>query len=152
GDPLPDGVMLWTRVTPASPTPQLTVQWEISDTPAFATILLRGTASARAEHDFTVRVDVRGLAPAHTYFYRFTDAGGLRSAVGRTRTAPGPHVDQLRFAVASCSSIYSGYFNAYRRIAERADLDLFIHLGDYLYDFVDDQERVRVPEPFPEVP
>ena len=54
--------------------------------------------------------------------------------------------------MASCSSIFSGYFNAYRRIAEREDLDLVIHLGDYLYDFVDENEQVRVPEPEPEDP
>lgn len=152
GDPLPDGVMLWTRVTPNDETDAVAVRWEIAETPAFESIIGRGTATALRERDFTVHVDARGLRPGHTYFYRFIDPSGATSAVGRTKTAPDGQVEQLQFAVASCSSIYSGYFNAYRRIAERTDLDLFIHLGDYIYDFVDEQERVRVPEPYPETP
>jgi len=152
GDPLPDGVLLWTRLTPAEPTDEKIVRWQIADHPSFATILDEGTVTARSDRDFTVQVDVRRLRPSQTYFYHFLDEGGARSAVGRTRTAPAAHVDRLRFAVGSCSSIYSGYFNAYRRVAERIDLDLFIHLGDYLYDFVDDQERVRIPDPYPQPP
>jgi hypothetical protein len=60
-------------------------------------------------------------------------------------TAAAGAASHLRFAVASCSSLYSGWFNAYRRIAERRDRDAMIQLGDYIYDFVDEQERVRVP-------
>jgi alkaline phosphatase D len=72
--------------------------------------------------------------------------------MGRTRTAPLGPVAGLRFAAASCSSIYSGWFNAYRRIAERDDLDLMIHVGDYIYDFVDEEEQIRVPAIFPTEP
>lgn len=92
-----------------------------------------------------MHVEAGGLAPGTTYYYRFTDPSGARSVVGRTRTAPEGRVERLRFALASCSSLFSGYFSAYRRIAERDDLDLVIHVGDYIYDFVDEDERVRVP-------
>lgn len=150
GDPLSDGVVLWTRLTPdVVDAPSQDVRWQIATTETFGELARSGTARAQPERDYTVKVDVGGLQPSTTYYYRFIDQQGRSSTVGRTRTAPQGPVERLRFAVASCSSIYSGYFNAYRRIGERRDLDLMVHLGDYLYDFVDAQERVRVPEPPP---
>jgi alkaline phosphatase D len=93
------------------------------------------------------------LEAATVYYYRFEDANGNFSPTGRTKTAPTNGSNTaLKMAIASCSSIYSGFFNAYRRIGERNDLDLFIHLGDYVYDFVDEDEEVRVPEPYPQEP
>ncbi|MCW5889185.1 MAG: alkaline phosphatase D family protein [bacterium] len=152
GDPRADGVVLWTRLTPGSGAQRASATWEMAADAAFATPVAGGVVETDADRDFTVKVDVGGLAAATTYWYRFRDAQGRVSAPGRTRTAPLAAGERLRFAVASCSSIYSGYFNAYRRIAERTDLDLVIHLGDYLYDFVDPDEQVRVPTPFPAQP
>jgi alkaline phosphatase D len=51
-----------------------------------------------------------------------------------TTPAPGQHVDQLRFAFASCQKWDDGYYSAYRRVAEE-DIDLVIHLGDYIYEY-----------------
>jgi hypothetical protein len=149
GDPRPDGVVLWTRIDPAAAA---AVDWEVAEDAAFATTVAGGQATTDAARDWTVKIDVTGLAPARTYFFRFRAPDGRTSALGRTRTAPAGDAQRLRFVVASCSSVYSGFFNAYRRIAERADLDLVIHLGDYIYDFVDEDEQVRVPIPFPLVP
>jgi alkaline phosphatase D len=137
GDPLPEGVILWTRVTPALPTPAapaVLVTWEVAATPQFAAVLFTGTAMATAERDFTVKVDVRGLAPGQTYYYRFRAEAAV-SPIGRTRTAPVGPVARLRFAVASCSSYAQGYFHAYRALARRTDLDAVIHLGDYIYEY-----------------
>ena len=145
GDPRPDGVTLWTRWTPTGATASAEVQWVIATDSALRTVIRRGTATARPDVDWTVHVDASGLSPSTTYYYRFTAPDGEVSALGRTRTAAAGAASHLRFAVASCSSLYSGWFNAYRRIAERRDLDAMIHLGDYIYDFVDEQERVRVP-------
>lgn len=148
GDPTSDGVVLWTRITPPTPDVPVAVRWELDRTAAFADPTM-GEVTARPEADHTVRVQVAGLEPGTTYYYRFLDPDERPSAMGRTRTAPSGNVDRLRFAVASCSSVYSGWFNAYRRIADRRDLDLVIHLGDYIYDFVDQDERIRVPSPEP---
>src|SRR3712207_7696487 len=38
------------------------------------------------------------------------------------------------FAFASCQQYEHGYFTAYRRMAEE-DLDLVVHLGDYIYEY-----------------
>ena len=142
GDPGPDRVTLWTRVAATAPT---ALRWVVASDPALSTVVAQGEVTARPDDDGTARVEVSGLRPAQTYYYGFRAPDGSPSALGRTRTAPTGSVSALRFAVASCSSLFSGYFNAYRRIAERDDLDLVVHLGDYIYDSVDPQERVRVP-------
>lgn len=148
GDPLPDGVILWTRVTP---TPDATpgsgrgdassLVWEISSDQGFGSIVASGAASTDASRDHTVKVDASGLAPRTTYWYRFRVTGGAAagavSPVGRTRTAPAADADvaKVKFGVASCSNWEAGYFGAYRHLAKRTDLDAVIHLGDYIYEY-----------------
>ncbi|HAP70324.1 MAG TPA: hypothetical protein DCR04_11480 [Flavobacteriales bacterium] len=153
GDPLHDGVVIWTKVA-GIPNPVIQAQtWEISEEQSFATIISTGSVDALATNDLCVRAEVSGLQPNTTYYYRFTDSeSGQTSQVGRTKTAPIGNVEEMTLAVASCSSIYSGFFNAYRNIANNDEVDLMIHLGDYIYDFVDSEEQIRVPDPFPETP
>jgi alkaline phosphatase D len=131
GDPLPDGVILWTRLTGASGS--VPVTWEVASDAGFAGIVASGETSTSGDRDFTVKVDARGLEPARSYFYRFR-SGELTSVVGRTRTAPAGATARARFGVASCSSFAQGYFHAYRALAARADLDAIVHLGDYIYE------------------
>lgn len=150
GDPEPGSVLIWAAVLPGDGSDR-SVAWEMATEPLFAEVVASGTATASETAGHTVEVEVDGLEAATTYWYRFT-ADGRRSPLGRTRTAPSGPVDRLTMLVASCSSIYSGWFNAYARMAEREDVDLVVHLGDYIYDFVDAEEEVRVPEPYPEVP
>lgn len=95
-------------------------------------VAARGRVEAGPASDFTVRVEATGLDPATTYWYGF-EAGGARSPVGRTRTAPEGPVDRLRLGFACCAHFTTGFFNAYRRLAEH-ELDLVVHLGDYLYE------------------
>ncbi|MFF0476152.1 alkaline phosphatase D family protein [Streptomyces sp. NPDC004284] len=143
GDPLPDGVLLWTRVTPTPEAvpgsglgPDVQVGWELAEDRSFARVVASGTTTASAASDHTVKADVRGLRPATAYWFRFT-AGGVASPTARTRTAPaadsaGPGV---RFGVVSCSNWESGHFSAYRHLAARTDLDAVLHLGDYIYEY-----------------
>lgn len=132
GDPRADRVLLWTRVSGGSG--EVAVRWTVSTNLAFSQIVARGELPTGAARDFTVKVDVAGLRPATTYYYRFEALGG-RSAIGRTRTLPAAGAGRLRLALASCSNYPHGYFNAYARIAERTDVDVVLHLGDYIYDY-----------------
>ncbi|MFE5618404.1 alkaline phosphatase D family protein [Streptomyces sp. NPDC056470] len=143
GDPLPDGVLLWTRVTPTSDAapgsgrgPDVTVEWEVAEDREFARTVARGTTTATAASDHTVKVDVRGLRPATAHWFRFT-AGGTVSPVGRTRTTPTTDAATpgVRFGVVSCANWEAGHFSAYRHLAARADLDAILHLGDYIYEY-----------------
>ncbi|MBT2399905.1 alkaline phosphatase [Streptomyces sp. ISL-100] len=143
GDPLPDGVLLWTRITPtpdAGPGsgkgPDVAVSWEVAEDKGFSKTVARGTTTASAATDHTVKVDVRGLAQATAYYFRFT-AGEVVSPIARTRTAPAADAATpgVRFGVVSCANWESGYFSAYRHLAARADLDAVLHLGDYVYEY-----------------
>jgi alkaline phosphatase D len=149
GDPLTDRVMLWTRVTRNAAGP-IDVQWQIASDERLGQIVAQGTAQAATERDYTVKVDVGNLRPGRTYYYAFT-AGGERSPIGRTKTLP-DRADRLRFASVSCSNYPAGYFNVYRCVANRPDLDAVLHLGDYIYEFAnarygDGSASGRVPLP-----
>ncbi len=143
GDPLPDGILLWTRVTPteeATPGsglgPDVEVAWTVAKDKAFTTVVAKGSVTATAASDHTVKADVRGLAPATDYWFRFS-AGGTDSPAARTRTAPAADaaVTNLRFGVVSCANWEAGWFSSYRHLAARGDLDAWLHLGDYIYEY-----------------
>ena len=136
GDPLPDRVIIWTRVTPEESSPEdVDVIWKVATDSAMRNVMQSGLFTTNADRDYTVKVDVTDLTPYHTYYYQF-EALDATSIVGRTRTAPtADEADQLRFAVISCSNYQAGYFSAYKKVAERADLDAVIHLGDYIYEY-----------------
>ncbi|MFF3223535.1 alkaline phosphatase D family protein [Nocardia suismassiliense] len=143
GDPLPNGVILWTRVTVSDEaTPgsgvgeSASVRWEIAEDEGFGSVTASGNVTAAAASDHTVKVDAAGLAPGREYFYRFT-ALGETSQIGRTRTAPalGDSPERLRFGIVSCANWEAGYFGAYRHLAARTDLDAIVHLGDYIYEY-----------------
>ena len=147
GDPLSDRVILWTRVTPPGRPGAVIVNYVVALDPALNQVVARGTAKTSPARDNTVKVDPAGLQPGTTYYYRFS-CEGESSPIGRTRTLPVGNVQRLRIAVASCSNHAFGLFNAYRRMAERADLDLVIHLGDYVYEYgPNTYGSLRTPEP-----
>ncbi|MEV6277878.1 alkaline phosphatase D family protein [Nocardia sp. NPDC051832] len=143
GDPLPDGVVLWTRLAPdplaadglgGMPHHPVTVEYEVAHDANFQRIATRGSAVATRELGHSVHPEVHGLEPDRWYFYRFR-AGSAISPTGRTRTAPaaGTATARMRLAVASCQSWASGYYTAYEHLA-REDVDLVLHLGDYIYE------------------
>jgi len=129
GDPVPDGVILWTRFTGVDGR----IAWEVSEDDSFATVAARGQAQASAASDYCVKVDVRGLAAGRSYFYRFL-AGSGPSLVGRTRTAP-EDAQSLSVGLVSCANYGFGYFHAYGHLATRDDVDLVLHTGDYIYEY-----------------
>jgi alkaline phosphatase D len=141
GDPLPDGIVLWTRLAPrpldggGMPMVAVPVRWELALDGAFRSIARKGETVAHPELGHSVHVEVDGLDPAREYWYRFI-AGGEVSQVGRTRTAPavGASVNEVRFGVCGCSHYETGYFTGYRRIAEEA-FDFVVHTGDYIYEY-----------------
>jgi alkaline phosphatase D len=147
GDPLSDRVILWTRVSPTRLDRPARGTWLVARDTALQDIVRSGSFASKPEQDFTVKIDATGLQPGQTYYYQFKHSG-TASPIGRTRTLPVGAVDRLRCAVVSCSNFAAGYFNAYARLAERADLDLVIHLGDYLYEYGSGQYgSVRACEP-----
>jgi alkaline phosphatase D len=152
GDPLTDRVVLWTRATPRlDATGAMSVTWRVADDERLERVVASGNVETGASRDFTVKVDAATLRPGRTYYYAF-EAGGERSPIGRTRTLPQDDVTRVRLASVSCSNYPAGYFNVYRCLANRDDLDAVVHLGDYIYEFAngvygDGSGSGRVPMP-----
>nr|WP_042180021.1 alkaline phosphatase D family protein [Kibdelosporangium sp. MJ126-NF4]CEL14165.1 secreted alkaline phosphatase [Kibdelosporangium sp. MJ126-NF4]CTQ88532.1 secreted alkaline phosphatase [Kibdelosporangium sp. MJ126-NF4] len=143
GDPLPDGVVLWTRLatTPLNadghggmPNQSVDVEWQVATDETFGTVVQSGKVAALYADAHSVHVEVHGLQPDYEYFYRFKAAGHL-SPVGRTRTSPALDVvgRDLLMAFTSCAHYEGGYYTVYRRMAEERP-DLILHLGDYIYE------------------
>ncbi|HEX8868243.1 MAG TPA: alkaline phosphatase D family protein, partial [Lentzea sp.] len=140
GDPVPDGVLLWTRVVTTSE-----VRWEVARDESFDRIVARGHTRTGAHRDHTVKVEVCGLRPSTRYYYRFR-VGDVVSPVGRTKTAPSGDVSGVRFGVVSCANWMAGHFVPYGYLADREDLDAVIHLGDYIYPHYDPKVRDAQPQ------
>ena len=150
GDPLSDRVILWTRVTPIAQE-DIAVTVHVYSDAALGQLVGSSSQTASAARDWTVKIDFTGLQPATSYYYRFA-AVGHQSVIGRTRTAPASGGDHLRFAVVSCSSLAHGFFNAYAQVARRADLDVVLHLGDYVYEYANNEYgEARTYEPATEM-
>ncbi len=133
GEPGPDSMLLWTRYVGKGDSAKLRV--ELSENPDFAKVIAGGEAITGPWRDWTTKITVTGLKPGTHYHYRFVAADGSKSPVGRTRTLPQGNAARFGIAVFSCSNMGFGYFNAYAHAAARDDIDLAVHLGDYLYEY-----------------
>jgi len=141
GDPAPDSVVLWTRLAPVPlaadggmGSDPVEVSWQVAEDEGMRRVVRSGTAVANAAWAHSVHVEVEGLRPDRWYWYRFK-AGTEQSPLGRTRTLPaaGALPDRLRFAFVSCQKYEDGYYTAFQHLA-REELDLIVHLGDYIYE------------------
>ena len=140
GDPTADSVVLWTRLSKevlsatGAQDAVLAVQWELASNENFSPVLRRGSIAATPALGHSAHAEVRGLNPASDYYFRW-HIGNVTSPVGRTRTAAAADAGntEFRFAFASCQQYEQGYYTAYRHLAEE-QLDLIVHLGDYIYE------------------
>jgi len=141
GDPLPHSVIVWTRVTPEAAYfgQAIPISYGVFADAALTRPVKYGQGYAQSNRDYTVKINIEGLAAGSDYWFRFearTVSGSVASQTGRTRTAPPLTArPELRFAVVSCSNWPFGRFHAYRDIAGSELLDAVIHLGDYLYEY-----------------
>ena len=157
GDPLPDGVVLWTRLAPdplnggGMPTNPFPVHWEVSLDSDFRKVVKRGTELSKPQMGHSVHVEVDGLEPATWYYYRFKSQADV-SPVGRTKTAPAfnSQVDEVKFAFASCQKWDIGFYAAYQHMAKE-DLDFVVHLGDYIYEGIHKSSIRPITQSFPEI-
>jgi alkaline phosphatase D len=133
GDPLTDRVVVWTRAEREGE-----ITWTVARDQALRDVVASGAAEAEADNDLTVKVDVSGLEPNTTYYY-FFELDGETSPVGQTLTLP-DETEHLRFAMYSCAKYSAGYFNAHARLAERDDIAFVLVLGDYIYEYGNDEK------------
>jgi alkaline phosphatase D len=133
GDPLHNSVIIWTRVTPDDFNEPAAVEWFVATDQSMANVVQQGIFTTSAQRDFTVKVDVGNLEAGKYYYYSFRH-NGFNSIVGRTKTAPLEGTNRMRVGLATCSDYRSGYFQSYLGMARRNDLDLVLHMGDYIYE------------------
>ena len=143
-DPAATSVLLWTRARPGDGAP-LELRWQVFADEGLDDPVADGSATATADDDHCVTVEATGLPAGRTWWYRFELADGSASSpVGRTRTLPEGPVERLRVAAVSCSRFAAGGFAVYRALADR-EVDLVLHLGDYVYE--DGAAGVRAHDP-----
>jgi len=150
GDPDPNSVILWTR-RPFEDGARHVLTVEVAEDEGFRRVIAKAPAPVSASSDWTTRVLVGRLKPAHVYWYRFTDSEGNGSRIGRTITAPASNDPRpVNFAFVSCQSVNEGKLNAYRRMIfedERAPpaewLGFVLHLGDFIYEVVEYPDEVK---------
>lgn len=142
GDPLADGLIIWTRFVGGDGR----IAWEVAEDESFRAVAARGEVQSTPASDYCVKADVRGLQPGRAYFYRFL-AGSGPSLIGRTRTAPA-NATSLSVGLVSCANYAFGYFHAYGHLAQREDIDLILHVGDYIYEYgADEYPRAELAVP-----
>ena len=135
GEPGPDSMLLWTRYVPATGDGVVRLDAEVALDPDFTKVMSGGSVRTGIYRDWTAKITVDGLKPGTVYWYRFVAPDGSRSPVGRTKTLPADDAARFRLAVFSCSNMPVGWFNAYGHAAKRTDLDLWMHVGDYFYEY-----------------
>ncbi|MGY8878826.1 MAG: alkaline phosphatase D family protein [Pseudoalteromonas sp.] len=134
GDPLSNALIIWTRATTSQSNFEVTAAWELASDSQFKNIIRSGREQTDKSRDFTIKIDVQELAPNTEYFYRFMGLN-TQSPIGRAKTLPINNIEQVKMAVVSCSNYPAGYFNAYTDAAKQKDLDVVLHLGDYIYEY-----------------
>jgi alkaline phosphatase D len=133
GDPTSDSVILWTRVAPKSPG-DVSVSYAVATDDGFEHVVAEGPVTAKGAADNTVRLKVTKLSPFKTYYYYFV-ANGVRSDVGRTKTAPSADQDvPISFAFAACQDFVGRYYHAWKALADDDAVDFVVFLGDYIYE------------------
>lgn len=87
--------------------------------------------------DYTVKLDINGLAPNTSYTYQFFGAGDDSiSSIGDTSTLPhNNQLDSVRLAVYSCANYAGGFYHAYKMPVVKDSVDYVVHLGDYIYAY-----------------
>ncbi|RXK13220.1 alkaline phosphatase [Halarcobacter mediterraneus] len=133
GDPTEDSVIIWTRLTPENNLNELSLSYEVSKFEDFSTLIHSGDAKAKKDNDYTVKIDLQNLESDKEYYYRFK-ANDKVSVIGKTKTISS-NPSQVKMAVFSCSNYPNGYFNAYMEASKIQDLDVVLHLGDYIYEY-----------------
>ncbi|KAH9901601.1 PhoD-like phosphatase-domain-containing protein [Cubamyces lactineus] len=152
GDPFHNSVLLWTRAVPLGLPDQsvpVCISFKIFANPTLqGRPLDTGEAFTSYDVDFTLKIEAKNLQPDTSYWYQFADCTNpeATSPIGMTRTISSPDTPAhlvnkgkpLTLAVFSCARYQDGYFNAYGVAAHNTSADIFVHLGDYIYESLGD--------------
>ncbi|MCJ1313282.1 hypothetical protein MMC25_006959 [Agyrium rufum] len=123
---------------PVSTAP-VCLNYKVTSDKALKKVVDHGTVYTSSDVDYTVKVEAQGLKAYTQYYYQFNVCGSDKSSiVGRTKTAPAKNdiVTKIGLAVYSCSNFPFGFFNAYGNPVRKDSVDYVLHLGDYIYEYM----------------
>lgn len=135
GEPSASSMLFWTRYVAPVGADQVRLDIEVASDRDFSRIVTRGATRTGPYRDWTVKITLDGLEPATSYWFRFIGPDGSHSRAGHVRTLPVGQTDNFRIGLFSCSNMPVGWFNAYALAAQRTDVDLWLHVGDYIYEY-----------------
>src|SRR5260370_17235303 len=117
GDPDSNSLLLWTRCPVNDGTNAGKLVVELAEDESFHQVVATTEAQISEASDWTCRVLVGGLKPARIYWYRFTDANGNGSRVGRAITPPNhDNTKPLPFAFSHFPNATHASQHAYQRM------------------------------------
>ncbi len=135
-DPTHNQVIIWTRYTTTKPS--VKILWQVAYDSKFSNIVRSGEVTTDASRDYTLAVELQNLEENKKLYYRFFNEEDKNvSAIGETITLP-INATAIKLAVCSCSNYPAGLFNVYQAMA-KSDADIIIHLGDYIYEYGQNQ-------------
>jgi len=132
GEPSSTAVTFWSRLETSRP--RSGARLVVATDPEMRRVVAHTTVPTGRGVNGALKARVGGLKP-HTEYYYVWESGTGVSPIGRTRTEPPPGSAQpLLLASSSCQSYGVGYYNAHADAAALADLDVYMFLGDYIYE------------------
>jgi alkaline phosphatase D len=135
GEPGPTAVTFWSRLR--TDRPRSGARLIVASDEGMRNVVATAVVPTGRGINSTLKARIGGLDPHTEYFFAW-QSGTDVSEVGRTRTRPDPtSAVPLRLAFSSCQNWSHGFFSPHAHAAAE-DLDVYLFLGDYIY------ERARV--------
>ena len=140
GEPDDTAVTFWSRLT--TDRPRSGARLVVAEDRGMDNVVATAVVPTGRGVDGVLKARIGRLDPATEYWYAW-ESGSDVSPVGRTRTAPAPDsAGSVRMAFSSCQQYSRGHFAAHRHAAAVPDLDLYMFLGDYVYERAHQEIRI----------
>jgi alkaline phosphatase D len=132
GEPSARAVTFWSRLDTGRP--RSGARLVVARDPGLRRVVATAVVPTGRGVNGALKARIGGLRPSTEYFYLW-ESGTDVSPVGRTRTAPPASASEpLRLAFSSCQHFGLGFYTAHAHAALQPDLDLYLFLGDYVYE------------------
>lgn len=131
GEPGASAVTFWSRMR--TERPRAGARLIVAEDKGMRRVVARAVVPTGPGVNWSLKTRIGGLEPSTEYYYQWISAND-ESPVGRTRTKPPRRSDTpLRIGFSSCQHYAYGFFTAHQHAADE-DLDLYLFLGDYIYE------------------
>jgi len=131
GEPSPTAVTFWSKLR--TDRPRGGARLIVATDEGLDDVVATAVVPTGPGIDNTLKTRIGGLEPATEYFYAWESTSD-HSPTGRTRTRPpDDSATGVRVGYSSCQHYSFGYFSPHQHAAAE-ELDLYVFLGDYVYE------------------